>query len=71
MPTPEKGDKSDFRKWMDTQFDDSVIEGVARLTNTDIQKTPNGLVSSIEGESCAFTDMHSFLYPRSNHIQIR
>jgi hypothetical protein len=54
MPTPKKGEKSDFRKWIDAQFDDSVIEEVARLTNTDIQKTSSDTVCPTEGILCFY-----------------
>ena len=54
MPTLEKGEKSDFRKWVDTQFDDSVIEEVARLTNTDIRKTSSDTVCPTEGVLCFY-----------------
>jgi hypothetical protein len=52
----EEGEKSDFRKWVNTQFDDSVIEELGRLTNTDIRKTHGSYGSSvrfIEGISSA------------------
>jgi hypothetical protein len=46
VPKQRQGKQSDVLKWVNTQFDGSVIKELARLTNTVIRKTSGGSVRS-------------------------
>jgi len=68
MPQPKEAGQVNpelSRKWLDTHFNDSSIDELARLTNTTIRKISNDSVYAKEGVLISLLINYSFLYPAS------
>jgi len=46
MPASKQDEQSNFNTWVKAHFDESMMAELARLTGTDIRKTPRGSVRS-------------------------